>query len=280
MWILQGMLGVNRETSIDLPAPPAKPDRDHPSPWDLDDATLARQRESELCSMAKKVRIELDRHKNISSRAVLDKRIFHVPDAVNDKRVDHSIVDYFSIKSFAVAPLQTKDRVFGVVFVDNPDSGKAITREDLRFLQLFTSQSGIAIENSLLYGSLEEANRRLREAQDQLTSQLDMDFIESWYDQPFLIQALAHEDRWVRYLAADALANIGATNSVDSLISLLRDPEQDVRFAAAAALGKLGDPKAVKSLKEVLQRDNGYVRIAAEEALMMISPQGAGHIQK
>ena len=92
----------------------------------------------------------------------------------------------------------------------------------------------------------------------------------------FLIQALADEDRWVRYLAADALANIGATNSVDSLISLLRDPEQDVRFAAAAALGKLGDPKAIKSLQEVLRRDNGYVKVAAEEALIMISPQAAG----
>lgn len=90
----------------------------------------------------------------------------------------------------------------------------------------------------------------------------------------FLVQALTDEDRWVRYLAADALANIGATNSVDSLISLLRDPEQDVRFAAAAALGKLGDPKAIKSLEEVLNRDNGYVKIAAEEALGMIAPRG------
>ena len=96
----------------------------------------------------------------------------------------------------------------------------------------------------------------------------------------FLVQALADEDRWVRYLAADALANIGATNSVDSLISLLRDPEQDVRFAAAAALGKLGDPKAIKSLQEVLRRDNGYVKVAAEEALMMISPQAAGQVGK
>jgi HEAT repeat protein len=92
----------------------------------------------------------------------------------------------------------------------------------------------------------------------------------------FLIQALADEDRWVRYLAADALANIGATNSIDSLISLLRDPEQDVRFAAAAALGKLGDPKAIKSLQEVLRRDNGYVKVAAEEALVMLSSPGAG----
>lgn len=92
----------------------------------------------------------------------------------------------------------------------------------------------------------------------------------------FLVQALADDDRWVRYLAADALANIGATNSVDSIVSLLRDPDQDVRFAAAAALGKLGDPKAIKSLQEVLKRDNGYVKIAAEEALEKLSPQTAG----
>ena len=90
----------------------------------------------------------------------------------------------------------------------------------------------------------------------------------------FLVQALADDDRWVRYLAADALANIGATNSVDSIVSLLRDPDQDVRFAAAAALGKLGDPKAIKSLQEVLKRDNGYVKIAAEESLMKLSPMG------
>jgi len=92
----------------------------------------------------------------------------------------------------------------------------------------------------------------------------------------FLVQALADDDRWVRYLAAFALANIGATNSVDSIISLLRDPDQDVRFAAAAALGKLGDPKAIKSLQEVIKRDNGYVKIAAEESLEKLSPQVVG----
>jgi HEAT repeat protein len=86
----------------------------------------------------------------------------------------------------------------------------------------------------------------------------------------FLIMALRDDDRWVRYLAADALANIGATQSVDSLVALLRDPDQDVRFAAAAALGKLGDPKAIKDLEAVLKKDNGYVRIAAEEALEKI----------
>lgn len=92
----------------------------------------------------------------------------------------------------------------------------------------------------------------------------------------FLVQALTDEDRWVRYLAADALANIGAISAVESLITLLKDPEQDVRFAAAAALGKIGDPRAIKDLQEVLLRDNGYVKIAAEEALTMISQIAPG----
>ena len=65
----------------------------------------------------------------------------------------------------------------------------------------------------------------------------------------YLIPALKDEDRWVRYLAADALANIGASQSVTPLIALLKDPDQDVRFAAAAALGKIGDVKAVSPLE-------------------------------
>jgi HEAT repeat protein len=87
----------------------------------------------------------------------------------------------------------------------------------------------------------------------------------------YLIQALKDDDRWVRYLAVDALANIGAAHSVDHVTSLLKDPDQDVRFAAAAALGKLGNPKAVKDLEEVLRKDNGYVKVAAEESLQKIS---------
>lgn len=88
----------------------------------------------------------------------------------------------------------------------------------------------------------------------------------------FLVMALTDEDRWVRYLAADALANMGATHAVDHLIALLRDPDQDVRFAAAAALGKLGDTKAIRNLEEVIRKDNGYVKVAAEEALERITP--------
>jgi HEAT repeat protein len=86
-----------------------------------------------------------------------------------------------------------------------------------------------------------------------------------------LITALKDEDRWVRYIAADALANIGAVHAIPALIALLDDPDQDVRFAVAAAIGKLGGSKALPQLTTMLKTDNGYVRIAVEEAIEKIS---------
>jgi len=65
-------------------------------------------------------------------------------------------------------PLFWKNGIFGVVVVDNPLSAKKISRNDLKFLQLFANQTGIAIENLMLYNSLGDANRKLQETQEQL----------------------------------------------------------------------------------------------------------------
>jgi HEAT repeat protein len=85
-----------------------------------------------------------------------------------------------------------------------------------------------------------------------------------------LISSLKDNDKWVRYISADALANIGDPKSVKPLIELLVDSEQDVRFASACALGKLCDNSALVALKKVLITDNAYVKIAAEEAIEKI----------
>jgi HEAT repeat protein len=82
-----------------------------------------------------------------------------------------------------------------------------------------------------------------------------------------LVKALSDEDKWVRYLAVDAMASIKDKKVVDSLVKTLKDQDQDVRFAAADALGRQGDASAVPSLKECLATDNCYVKIAVEEAL-------------
>jgi hypothetical protein len=87
----------------------------------------------------------------------------------------------------------------------------------------------------------------------------------------YLHQALDDEDKWVRYMAADALGNIGDPRSIERLIPLLNDQDQDVRFATAYALGNIGNPNAAEALTQTCTRDNCFVKVAAEEALLKIT---------
>lgn len=90
----------------------------------------------------------------------------------------------------------------------------------------------------------------------------------------YLYKALDDEDKWVRYMAADALGNIGDVRSIERLIPLLNDQDQDVRFATASALGNIGHPSAEQALTQTCSRDNCFVRVAAEEALAKLTDLG------
>lgn len=87
----------------------------------------------------------------------------------------------------------------------------------------------------------------------------------------YLHKALDDEDKWVRYMAADALGNIGDVRSIERLIPLLNDLDQDVRFVAAYALGNIGHPSAEPALSKVCTGDNCFVKVAAEEALAKVA---------
>jgi len=166
--VMQGMLGVTRETAQGLINPVAELEDIQASRWDISEEDMARQRDSRFSTQVRARRLELNRSLNVASRAVLDKKTIFVSDTGKEKRVDRDFVKEFGISSFAVAPLMAKEQVVGVVVVDNGQSGKPISRDDLRFLQLFTNQAGMAIENSMLYNRIEDTNRNLREAQERL----------------------------------------------------------------------------------------------------------------
>lgn len=89
----------------------------------------------------------------------------------------------------------------------------------------------------------------------------------------YLIHALKDRDKWVRYVAADALGNIGDPCCADELVIALTDEDQDVRFAVAGALGKVGggNKKALEALTATCNTDNCYVKVAAEEALALLT---------
>ncbi len=60
-----------------------------------------------------------------------------------------------SIRSSMCAPLQAKDRLLGVLYMDNLTTPDRFTEEDLEFATAFANQAAIAIDNAMLGSRLE-----------------------------------------------------------------------------------------------------------------------------
>lgn len=160
---LQGMFGVQRGQSPSTASAPADG-----SEWALSEEEMASHFNSDLSRRIRSCRLELTKGRWLAYRAVNEKKVFRVSDPAARETINPELAELFAENSFAVMPLKEKGRVFGLVMVDNPVTGREISRDDLRFLKLFSNNAGIAIENLLLFTSLEDANRRLNEAQEQL----------------------------------------------------------------------------------------------------------------
>jgi two-component system, NtrC family, sensor histidine kinase HydH len=161
--VLLGMLGVTRETAPSLSVPQGGSDDILSSRWDISDEEMISQRDTEFCRQVLGKRLELDGSLNIASQAVLEKRLIYIP---ADESSD--ILNTGRGQALAASPLIAHGQAVGAVLVDNALTRHAMTQEDLRFLQLFTNQAGMAIENSMLYNKLEDANRQLGEVQENL----------------------------------------------------------------------------------------------------------------
>jgi len=158
--VLQGMLGLmsREEATADQLA-------DYSF---MTDAEMLQDAGSALSLQLKTSRITLRKGKNIFYRVVTEKRVLALQAHAEVEPEAVEFCNSFNIDSFAVMPLMGKKRIFGVIIVDNPQTGRKISRNDLKFLQLFANHVGIAVENLMLYTNLEDANRRLQEAQEQL----------------------------------------------------------------------------------------------------------------
>ncbi|MFZ3208624.1 MAG: GAF domain-containing protein [Geobacteraceae bacterium] len=166
--VMQGILGVTRQTSAGLIAPLKDEGDILDSRWDISEKDMIRQRSSKFSKKVMETRLELNKSHSVLSEAVLGKRLIHLPDATREEHGDRDFIRRFGISSFAASPLIAKGKVVGVLIVDNFVRGRPLTQDGLHFLQLFTNQASMAIENSMLYNRIEDVNRNLREARENL----------------------------------------------------------------------------------------------------------------
>lgn len=92
------------------------------------------------------------------AKYVLDKNVSVLSsDASKDSRFDKAMsILSQSIRSSMCVPLRVKERVIGVIYVDNRTVSDRFAEEELEFLTGLANQAAIALENSMLYRKLEE----------------------------------------------------------------------------------------------------------------------------
>jgi K+-sensing histidine kinase KdpD len=164
--ILQGMLGVTRQTSEGLEII-----GDHDalgSRWDISDEVVAKQRSNEFCARVRMARIAINEECLMLRQVITERRLGHMGESSCLACPTGCIIRKFCSGTFAAVPLIAINKTIGIIVVDNPESGSEITQEKLHFLQLFANQAGMAIENSMLYNRIEETNDNLRDARERL----------------------------------------------------------------------------------------------------------------
>jgi signal transduction histidine kinase/putative methionine-R-sulfoxide reductase with GAF domain len=125
-------------------------------------------RENLFDQMARSLRVPLDRPDEVLSLTVRERRPFNITDAHSDPRVEKNFLKALGAGAFATVPLAAKDRVTGVIVVDNIFTRKPITEEDLDFVARFANHAGLAMENLLLFNKLKELTSELGAAQSRL----------------------------------------------------------------------------------------------------------------
>lgn len=103
----------------------------------------------------------------VRDRVLKEKASLLVRDAQTDQafREHMSIVEQ-KVRSMIAVPLQTNDRVIGLIYVDSPHTIREFSREDLNLLTVMANVAAIRIEHARL-NEIEEAERAMAKEMQQ-----------------------------------------------------------------------------------------------------------------
>jgi PAS domain S-box-containing protein len=115
---------------------------------DIEEGPLKKDSFFDKLSMNIAIPLEED---TILTKAVKEKKLFNITDVNNEPLSDSVLINQLGTQAYAVVPLISRDKVIGVLWVDNYFNKKPITEEDIRFLTAFSNHIASAIENAKLF---------------------------------------------------------------------------------------------------------------------------------
>ena len=92
---------------------------------------------------------------SIANKVASNAESTYTSDALNDERFSKqkSILE-LNLKSIMCVPLKSKEKVVGILYLDNSSKSNVFLQSDLHLFELFAGQAAIAIENAKLYENL------------------------------------------------------------------------------------------------------------------------------
>ncbi|MFZ6017137.1 MAG: PAS domain S-box protein [Nitrospirota bacterium] len=97
----------------------------------------------------------------ILTRAVKEKSPFNIQDVREEPLSDAVLIQQLGTQAYAVVPLISRDKVIGILWVDNLFNRKPIGEEDMRFLSAFSNHIATAIESARLFEQVALAEQEL-----------------------------------------------------------------------------------------------------------------------
>ncbi len=119
--------------------------------------------------------------------AALQMRPYHIHQREPEALVAFDKV--YDAQEFFVVPLVVKDRVTGVIVVDNQASARPLEAEPLHALQMLATQAALVLENAHLYTTIEANNRELMLIRERMLESDRLAALSS------LASGMAHEIR-------------------------------------------------------------------------------------
>lgn len=95
------------------------------------------------------------------TRAVKEKKPINVVDVHHEPLSDTALIQLLDTHAYAAIPLVSRDKVLGLLWVDNYFNRKPITDEDIRFLRGFADQVAAALESARLFEQVKLAEAEL-----------------------------------------------------------------------------------------------------------------------
>jgi signal transduction histidine kinase len=114
------------------------------------------------------LKIPLNDDDNVIIRAIKEGRSTITTPDIMLGASNQSLRERFGTDCMAIVPLLSREGLQGALLADNLITGKPITDAHLNVLEIFARYASDAIENSRLYGKLEQQIYRLKEANEKI----------------------------------------------------------------------------------------------------------------